>query len=364
MSEIKVNSIRHNNNDGVVSIGNSAVMLPKGTTAQRPSGVAGQIRYNTTTNRVEFHNGTDWYTFKDNSFVVTGGSTSSFGAYTLHTFTSSGTLTVQGGGIIDIFVVAGGGQGGQPGALSNYGGGGGAGGLVWYTGFNVSAGSYSIVVGQGGAQTSTGSGNRQGNDGSDSTAFGLTAKGGGGGGGQASGNAYDDGRDGGSGGGGAYPFTNVTGDAPGGSATQPSQSNSLASGTLVYNLGNAGGGGDYNPNSGGGGGGAGGAGQKGDPSVVPHGGAGYDMSSSLGTSVGDSGWFCGGGGGSNQTGYPVPYGNGGSGNNGGAGQGGNFNNSLSTAGQANTGGGGGAGTSQIGGRGGGSGVVIVRYLTT
>ena len=59
MSEIKVNAIRHNNNDGVVSIGNSAVMLPKGTTAQRPSGVAGQIRYNTTTNKSCYYDTTN-----------------------------------------------------------------------------------------------------------------------------------------------------------------------------------------------------------------------------------------------------------------------------------------------------------------
>ena len=58
MSTLKVDNIRHNNDNGVVSIGNSAVMLPKGTTAQRPSGVAGQIRYNTTTNKLEYYNGT------------------------------------------------------------------------------------------------------------------------------------------------------------------------------------------------------------------------------------------------------------------------------------------------------------------
>ena len=224
MSEIKVNTLRHLDDNGVVSIGNSAVMLPKGTTAQRPSGVAGQIRYNTTLNKVEFHNGSGWYQFTDNYFAGSGGNVTTFGIYTLHTFTSNGTFTVEGTGEIDILVVGGGGQGGLPTNNSNYGGGGGAGGLVWYTGYNATAGNYSIVVGDGGAQTSSGSGNRQGNDGADSTAFGLTAKGGGGGGGQG---GEDKGRPGGSGGGGGYADN-------GGAATQPYQSNTLSYGTLVH----------------------------------------------------------------------------------------------------------------------------------
>lgn len=37
------------------------MFLPVGTTAQRPaSPVAGQIRFNTTTSRVEVYNGTSW----------------------------------------------------------------------------------------------------------------------------------------------------------------------------------------------------------------------------------------------------------------------------------------------------------------
>jgi hypothetical protein len=34
--------------------------LPAGTTAQRPTGVAGQMRFNTTTSSVEVFNGTSW----------------------------------------------------------------------------------------------------------------------------------------------------------------------------------------------------------------------------------------------------------------------------------------------------------------
>ena len=118
MSEIKVNILRHLDDNGVVSIGNSAVMLPKGTTAQRPSGVAGQIRYNTSLNKVEFYNGNKWIQFLDTLFSASGGTQSTFGNYTLFTFTSNGTFTVTGSDSIDILVVGGGGQGGMPNASS------------------------------------------------------------------------------------------------------------------------------------------------------------------------------------------------------------------------------------------------------
>ena len=201
----------------------SAFKIFAGTTAQRPSGSAGMLRYNTSLSKLEYYRGSDWYQFTDNYVAGTGGNTSTFGAYTLHEFTSSGTFTLSVAKTIDILVVAGGGQGGLPAGNSNYGGGGGAGGLVWYTGFNASATGYTITVGDGGAQTTSGSGGRRGNDGSNSTAFGLTALGGGGGGGQGGTTA---GRNGGSGGGGGYPSGY-------GSATQSGQSNSLASGSLV-----------------------------------------------------------------------------------------------------------------------------------
>jgi len=49
--------------NGVLSYANSAtggLFLPSGTTAQRPAGVTGQMRFNTTTNAVEVYNGTGW----------------------------------------------------------------------------------------------------------------------------------------------------------------------------------------------------------------------------------------------------------------------------------------------------------------
>jgi len=343
--------------NGTTSINKHSVGVGTTTTVGRNAGVStaiGTLNFNTTLSKLEFYNGNKWVQITDSFFSVSGGTESTFGNYKLFTFTSNGTFTVTGSGNIDILVVGGGGQGGLPSsAVSNYGGGGGAGGLVWYTGFKVQAGEHSIVVGNGGAETSSGSGNRQGNDGADSTAFGLTAKGGGGGGGQG---GQPAGRDGGSGGGGGYA-------SAGGSATQSSQSNTLSSGTLVHNLGNSGGAGNTGPNGGGGGGGAGGAGFNGSGSGAPvYGGAGFNASSLVGTSVGDSGWFAGGGGGSQQAGYSNFEGN--NGGNGGGGDGDTYNSNNQTAGQANTGGGGGAGTSAGGGKGGGSGVVIIRVLSS
>ena len=51
------------NDDGKVYIdklGGSAIALPQGTTAERPSDSAPYIRKNTTNNALEFYNGTEW----------------------------------------------------------------------------------------------------------------------------------------------------------------------------------------------------------------------------------------------------------------------------------------------------------------
>jgi hypothetical protein len=48
---------------GVLSYADSTtggMVLPAGTTAQRPTGVTGQIRFNTTTGSVEVYNGSSW----------------------------------------------------------------------------------------------------------------------------------------------------------------------------------------------------------------------------------------------------------------------------------------------------------------
>ena len=281
--------------------------------------------------------------------LPSGGTKTTFGSYTLHVFTSSGTfVNTAAVSSIDVMLVAGGGAGGMA-ATSNYGGGGGAGGLVYKTNHTVTSQSYSISIGSGGSGQD---GNDRGNNGGNTTGFSMTAIGGGGGGSQG---GTTTGKDGGCGGGGGY----TTGSNNKGSATQGSQSGD--SGTYGFGFdgatGTSGSTTPSGPNAGGGGGGAGAAGVAGTHSQPPNGGAGKDMSAIFGTSYGESGFFSGGGAGSNQSGYADPVGG-----NGGGGNGDNYNASANvTAGTANTGGGGGAGTSAVSGKAGGSGICIIRY---
>lgn len=213
-------------------------------------------------------------------------------------------------GSVNALVVGGGGGGG-----SRHGGGGGAGGLIYETGVAVTPGQYSVVVGAGGAGTTSGAStyNDVSSDGENSSVFGLVAFGGGGGKGSYAGAL------GGSGGGGG-----------------PS---SFAGGPGMGSQGYAGGSGLYSTYYiGGGGGGAGGAGQNAayPSNTQPPGGVG--VSNSI-------------------TGSAVTYAAGG--------RGGSYNlNTVGSAGAANTGnGGGGAGGETNGGGAGGSGVVIISYPT-
>ena len=161
---------------GAKIYGTTALTIPVGTTAQRPTSATGMIRFNTSFNEFEFYNGTSW------QGVLSQGA----GAY------STEILLVAGGG----------------GSSGDWGGGGGGGGYISSTAVAVPSTSYSIVVGAGGAFG--GSNSVPGNPGGDSTAFSQTAVGGGGGG--ADGGAGDAGTSGGSGGGGAI-------DGPGGAGT-------------------------------------------------------------------------------------------------------------------------------------------------
>lgn len=84
------------------------------------------------------------------------------------------SITISGD--FGILLIGGGGSGGTG---SNYAcGGGGGGGYVYSTGLTINAGSYSVVIGNGGATVSGGIGSNGGN----TTFSGLTAYGGGGGG--------------------------------------------------------------------------------------------------------------------------------------------------------------------------------------
>jgi len=138
--------------------------------------------------------------FSDRSFNIivnpspTGGSlideyTYSGTTYRIHKFTSTGNFVIATAKTVDYLIIGGGGGGGH-----HSGGGGGAGGLVWFSGQSLSAGTYQAVIGTGGSTSY----NTNGGDGSISTFNNHTALGGGGGAGEDG----TSGRNGGSGGGG------------------------------------------------------------------------------------------------------------------------------------------------------------------
>lgn len=265
--------------------------------------------------------------------------------YTIHVFSSSGSLVCEGNLNAQILVVGGGGGGGGV-----IGGGGGAGGLVYNDNYDLVSATYSVVVGNGGGGGRSYNNAQQGGKlGQDSefdelgVTLNITASGGGAGGywGGSSNSSNNDTSNGGSGGGGG---------------------NASPAGTAVSGQGNNGTAGNFD--YGGGGGGAGSAASAYDTvnKKAGNGGAGADYSSIFGTSVGDSGWFASGGGGGIRDSVG---GTAGIASNGG---GGNATASTSKAedGMNNTGGGGGgagfsvSSDSVFGGTG-GSGVVIIRY---
>ncbi len=342
MSEIKTDKISPRTDNGTVTIGDAgdsidfsgADKLRVPTSASAPSSPsAGDMYYNTTDNIVYNYTGTAWAEMSTNTFVATGGTETTSGPYKIHTFTSSGTFTVSSGSKnVEYLIVAGGGAGG--GGRHNAGG-GGAGGMLTGITSTLSPGTFSIVVGAGGAGRTD-----QGYDGVDSSAFGYTAVGGGGGGGHSP--AATDGRNGGSGGGGSQ----------GGST----------SGSGTAGQGNKGGADWYA--AGGGGGGAGGAVPDGVGNVSPFSGGSFATCGGPGRDSSISGslvFYSGGGGAGQRDPYNVPRGRGGIGGGGDGGP----DAGNGSAGAANTGGGGGGSggsntTLRTGGAG-GSGIVIIRY---
>jgi|21_taG_2_1085346.scaffolds.fasta_scaffold16375_1 hypothetical protein len=273
-----------------------------------------------------------------------GNSTVTDGDYKAASFTSNGTFTPSADGYVEYLIIGGGGGGGRGAEYNSVNAGGGAGGYL--TGFYqvTKDTDYAIVVGDGGAGSTYSNISAPwgviGDNGENSTAFGLTAVGGG-----LGGSYNSKGSDGGSGGGTGLRSSGS--DLTGGAATA-GQGNAGGSGTLYGGTGTA--------NSGGGGGGAGGVGGNGSGGTGGSGGAGL-ASSITGSSVTRAG---GGGGGARSNG-----GSGGSGG-GGAGAGGS---GAGGDGTANTGSGGGGGASSHpdsnvnnhGGGDGGSGIVIIRY---
>lgn len=261
-----------------------------------------------------------------------GGTVTTGGGYTYHTFLTSGNFTpttnISGA---EVLVIAGGGGSGN-GAC----GGGGAGGVVYASGQSFTSGTkYAAIVGSGGrcAQDTNGGDGTSSKFGSGTVAVG--------------------------GGGGGYPGNGNNGGSGGGChrANTP--------GTGTAGQGNAGG---IGTNSGGsnagGGGGAGAAGgavtYPGSITTGGEGGAGtatysaWGSATNTGQLVNGSYYYAGGGGGRADRGNVGGYGGGGGISGGGS--------DSRTAGWPNTGGGGGADESSRFGNG-GSGIVIVRYTT-
>jgi len=261
------------------------------------------------------------------SVAPTGGEITTEGSNTVHTFLLADTgtkFTVKpgGSGNVKVLVVGGGGGGGSGG-----GGAGGAGAVRTDASYAVTAGEYTVTVGDGGTKCiNLGA---IGTSGQDSVFGTITALGGGRGGTNTASN-YN-GLDGGSGGGG-----NADGNGLGGS------------GGTGGNDGGAGGGGNA-------GGGGGGAGAGGSPSTGSGGDGGVGIQNAYKT--GSNVYYGGGGGGG---GYVISAGAGG---NGGGGAGAVSANNA-TNGTDNTGGGGGGGGAGGGNGGdGGSGIVVISYVT-
>ena len=80
--------------------------------------------------------------------TVTGGTITTVGDNTVHTFTASGSNFVTDvAGTVDYLVLAGGGGGGGTDSATSRAGGGGAGGFRTGTGFAVAIGTYGVTVG-------------------------------------------------------------------------------------------------------------------------------------------------------------------------------------------------------------------------
>lgn len=252
---------------------------------------------------------------------ASGGTEATSGGYKYHTFTSSGSLTVNSAGLAEVLVISGGGGGGNGAGDVRPGGGGGAGGAVNFENVYLEEGSETVVIGAGGP-----SGQNQFNEGNNSSLGQYEVVGGGGG----------------------YRREIPAGNGACGGATGADDGSTWpgARGFIGFDGGHS-----RNNDGGAGGGGMGAQGSDGANNRGGNGGVGTNAFSewATATSTGESGYYCGGGagaGGSNQ-------------GSGGLGGGGNAGNNGGS-GTANTGGGG-AGARTSSGGGGGSGLVIVRY---
>ena len=320
---------------------------------------------------INVQNAEDTETGKPPFIQATGGTVTCSGNCKIHTFTGPGTFEVTNtaiapaNNVVAYMVVAGGGAGGD-GGTGEGSGGAGAGGfregrnnpITAYTAsplaaacsaLTVTATSFPVTVGAGGAPSASGpsGGNGLSGKGSNSIFSTITSTGGGAGiSGGASATRCASVHAGGSGGAGngrSHPVGNA-GNTP---SVSPPQ-------------GNDGGAGQPAPQyAGGGGGGATAAGQDNQPDGHADGGAGATTSITATPTA-----YAGGGGGGNQNGSSPGAGCGGAG---GGGDGGRNGSKAGRDATTNTGGGGGGnscgpspGTQGCGGSG-GSGIVVIRY---
>ena len=230
---------------------------------------------------------------------ATGGTITTDGSDTIHTFTVNDTFVAGAAANAELLVVAGGGSGGG----NHYLGGGGAGGYRTVASHAITAQSYSVTVGAGGDKTEASAPYGKGGDSVFDT---ITSTGGGHGGNDNSGGSAQPGGVGGSGGGGRGGVGGSGPALPGGAGNTPSTSPSQ---------GNAGASSGANDGGGGGGGGAGGAGTagtagNGSPAVGGNGGAGV-QNDITGTNT----YYASGGGGARGyiTSSPGTHGSGGTG---------------------------------------------------
>ena len=299
---------------------------------------------------------------------ATGGTVTTDGDFKIHSFTGDGCFVVSsignpagGPNSVDYLVVAGGGSGG-----TYYGGGGGAGGHR--TSFPSPAGTtpvtaqtYPITVGAGGAAIGAcAPSGSAGNNGSNSVFSTITSTGGGGGGGGGASGPGAGVNGGSGGGGGAY----VSG-PPGYGAISTAGSGNTP--PVSPPQGNNGGTGLEAPNgiSAGGGGGAGSVGSNAAGPIFPYGASeAGDGGNGIANSItGSSVTRAGGGGGATEQLCGPFIGSGGSGGGGvgkyGPAPGGS---PVAGAGNANTGSGGGGGfCSTYPSGAGGKGIVVIRY---
>ena len=172
----------------------TAICLPKGTTSQRSdfTNEAGQMRFNTNSQVIEWYNGNSWKDITEGAITSTSGDyvTTSSG-FKYHFFNQSGSFVNSGGAqVAEVYVIGGGGGGG--GGTNNAGSGGGGGGGMVYGTVSIPNGTYTVTVGGAGAASATSTGNNSSANGSaggtSSIVIGNTtfqATGGGGGGSDA-----------------------------------------------------------------------------------------------------------------------------------------------------------------------------------